>query len=214
MTGATPSPRTLTKTFLVLALLLALPPAGCARFGIGGGPPRFVSSDNPVRLEPDLPTRVFVPRGDNTADIVLTNLDPSDFGPGADLTNLSGQLVSISLFLRPKPGSTPIEETASNATVRFAVYAKGEIGIYAGAGFLLPRAGVEGDRLGGQLDGATLRLVSATPGFNDLIGRGELTMSFRARRDAQAVAELQFLADRFALTATPLEDHPLADSTP
>src|SRR5688572_17653484 len=48
---------------------------------------------------------------------------------------VSGQILHVELLWRPKPGATPVESTATNATVRHVIFSNGEVGIYGGAGF-------------------------------------------------------------------------------
>lgn len=130
----------------------------------------------------------------NTADLYLTDLPREVLDPEADLTDISGQLTHIHMFMNPRAGRTPIDATACSFSVRHVVVARGQIGVYGGGGFMLPKGRPGDDRFGGRIEDATLRLVSASAGFTDRLGAATL--------NARAMADLDepmagVLADRF-----------------
>lgn len=138
-------------------------------------------------LDPNFTTRCYIPTEDKAgADVYLTDLPPELWRPDSDLAGISGTIVHVHLFLRPKAGKTPQAETASNLNIRYVVIGKGAVGVYAGGGFLLP-SGTPGDEtFGGRIDRASLRLSRAGEGFKDLLGPCELSGRFRAERNEAA----------------------------
>ncbi len=138
-------------------------------------------------LDPDFTTRCYIPTDDKAgADVYLTDLPPELWRLDSDLAGISGTIVHVHLFLRPRAGKTPQVETASNLNIRYVVIGRGAVGAYAGGGFLLP-SGTPGDEtFGGRIDRASLRLARASEGFKDLLGPCELSGRFRAERNEAA----------------------------
>lgn len=197
---------------LISAALLAVTlPTGCGALSVlTGTSGSFVSDEQPHRLDPEFRTRLFDFQDRNTADVVMTDL-PAEVLADADAwQNATGQIVHARMFVQPRPGRTPIENTACSVTVRYIVLAgDGEYGIYAGGGFLLPDGKPDGDHFSGAISNASLRLVSATPGFKDLIGSGTFGLDFRAKRDIETVKRATRNADFLAFGAMPTIDNPL-----
>ncbi|MFO0785182.1 MAG: hypothetical protein U0573_02440 [Phycisphaerales bacterium] len=132
----------------------------------------------------------------NTADFFLSDLPPETFADGADLTQFSGSLIHVHMFLAPKAGSTPIEFTASSATVRQLVLAEGQMGMYSGGGFLLP-SGTAGDSsFGGTLRGASMRLTARTPGFVDRLGSSQFASGLSVPKDVSRAKRMSLLMER------------------
>lgn len=173
--------------------------AGCA--GIGPGNYQLQSVDQPVRVNPDFTLRIYGYDDTSTADIYLTTLSREQLRPGADLSEVSGHLIHIQMFVKPRPGRTPIAPTAFNAAVTHIVIANGRLGIYRGGGFLLPGGNVGDLNFGGRLIGGTLRLESNSEGFRDLLGASALRANFRAEKQLGA-AELarQRMRELIAMT--------------
>jgi hypothetical protein len=108
------------------------------------------------------------------------------------------------MFVKPRPGSTPIADTACTSTVRYIVLADGRVGVYGGGGFLFPKGKTDGSTFSGSMDDATVRLVASGPGFIDRIGAGVLDVGFKSRRDDELAGLLARTADRLALSADPI----------
>ena len=181
---------------------------GCAGLGLGFGTGSSVtinSAQEPVSLRPNLPTRVYRPIDANNADIYLTDLPDEVLDDPEALGRSSGQILHIRMFLVPRPGRTPIEETAFSATARYFILSAGRVGVYSGGGFLFPRGRPGGDTFGGSMSEATLRLVARGPGFVDQIGSAELSVGFKARRDEELARLIGRTADRLALSADPID---------
>ncbi len=150
---------------LVLACVLG----GCG-FSRSGGPARLQSLQNNGALQSPLPTRVYTARDADSVDIYMTDLPSSVWNAGADVSDMSGVLVHVHMFIRPRAGRTPIADTASTATIRVLVLAQGEIGVYGGGGFFVNSGNPGKERFRGGVRDASLRLVSATGGFVDRLG--------------------------------------------
>lgn len=152
------------------------------------GPTGLQSANGSARLPLNATQAVYATSDANSADIYLTDLDALDRVPGADLAGVSGQFVHLRVFFTPDAGRTPIDETAFNVAIRYLVIAGNDIGFYGGGGFLF-LSDEPGDRqLSGSVRRATLRLLSATPAFDDRLGSAEFWGSISAAKD-QAAAE-------------------------
>jgi hypothetical protein len=203
-----------TKLFAVtLISILALTLFGCSALpqSIVGARSsvELTAIDGRGALHPTLPTRIYRFVDDNTADIILTDLSLEDLTSDAALP-ASGQIVHVQLFIRPRPGRTPIERTACSASLRYAVLARGEAGIYAGAGFLVPESVPGGSLFGGSMTRSPVRLVRATAQFVDLLGPAEADVSFIAKRDDDTVTRWVNLMDRLALIGKQVEEDAVA----
>ncbi|GAB4382565.1 MAG: hypothetical protein Kow0022_00370 [Phycisphaerales bacterium] len=153
-------------------------------------------------LKPDLSIRLYRFVDKNTADVILTDV-PLDRLTDPSAPPPTGSLVHVQFFIHPRPGRTPIESTACSATVQYLVLARGQVGVYAGAGFLLPD-GSPGDRFfGGSIASAWLRLTRATDQFVDQLGPSVGSISFVAKRDDQQVARLLAIINRLSEVAGP-----------
>ena len=168
------------------ALAATLASTACS----GGGRLRVESRD--AVIEPALATAVYKSSDPNTADIFLSDFEPEvleeRLALGAE--GPPGNLVHIHLFIDPRAGRTPIDFTATSATVRHVVFSGAAIGVYGGGGFLLPRGGIGGPSLTGRIENASLKLVSADPGFADRLGLAELSGRVAATRDEEFSARI------------------------
>jgi hypothetical protein len=181
----------------LLALLPALfsPLGGCGRVFSASGI-KFDSIDNHTAFSPSIVSSAYRAADTSTAEIYLSDIPLRDLARAESLDELSGTIVHIHLFIRPRPGKTPIEPTASTAIIQAAVLARGEVGLYGGGGFMLP-SGVPGDNnFGGSIRGGSVRLLSATPGFADRLGAAGLTAGVRAPLDATAAAVMAHLFEQ------------------
>ncbi len=198
--------------FAVCALLWLPGLTGCAGIGLtGSGAPgsgQVVSEARSTRLELRLPERAAVVQDRNTADVYLTDLSPATLdriGAGDLGPEVSGTLLHIRIFLNPKPGRTPIEDTAASATARLIVVARGQVGVYDAAGFLMPGNSLRKGHASGTLRNAPTRLSRATPGFTDLLGSARMEVGFGARADDEAADRIARAIRTLALVAEPVE---------
>lgn len=195
---------------LATSMACSLTACNALRGGGGSGGSSTVISDTTGTVyETNLRTRVYRYHDDNTADIYLTDLSDqmltAFFQSNADWSQISGTIVHIHLFLDPKPGKTPIEPTAANASIRYAIISNGQIGIYDGAGFMLPGQKPGKGSIDGAFKAAPLRLSRATEGFSDPLTPARLDLSFDAKLDEQAAPELQARLDAMATVAKPID---------
>jgi len=163
---------------------------GCG-IGHSGGEARLQSLQGEGELRLSLPTRVYAPRDADTVDIYMTDLPESVWNAGADVSDMAGTLVHVRMFIRPKSGRTPIADTASTATLRCMVLARGEIGVYGGGGFFVDGADAGDKVFEGSVRNATLRLVSATGGFNDRLGACVFSGGVSGRLDEETAERME-----------------------
>ena len=129
---------------------------------------------------------------------VYTQTDPSSMtvlltdGP---MNELNRALI-VRMFWRPVAAATPLDETATNATVQYIIFNRnpGEadrttVGIYSGGGFLYPISELGSPTLDASLWQATLTLADANPGFEDHLGASVLKGRFTAQRNDDGFAE-------------------------
>jgi hypothetical protein len=77
------------------------------------------------------------------------------------------QFIHAQLLWVPKPGNTPVDETATNLTLRYVVISEGQVGLYGGAGFAWPRGEAGRENLSLVIEGSSLSLLARTEGFVD-----------------------------------------------
>lgn len=135
--------------------------------------------------------KAYVPTDNNTADIYFSDIPTERLLDSDDtLADAVGSIVHIHMFLTPVAGSTPIDATACNTTVRQIVLAgplgsarnRPALGVYSGGGFLLPDDVPGARSFSGSLFDATLKLTHASPGFVDRLGASRMHGDFEARR--------------------------------
>jgi len=199
----------LYRTFIVIVALISVSlPGGCsvlppalvgARSSV-----ELVSVDGSTALRPALPTRLYRFVDENTADVILTDLSLEEL-TSADAPPATGQIVHLQLFMRPMPGRTPIAREACSTSIRCAVLARGQVGMYGGGGFLIPESKPGGQLFGGSMSRGSLRLIKSTGQFVDRLGPTHADVSFTANRDDDAVTTWLSLMDRLALVGVSVE---------
>lgn len=102
----------------------------------------------------------------------------------------------VRMFWKPKAAATPLDETATNATVQYIVFAPGvgadgrrAVGIYSGGGFLYPENETGSANLQANLWQATLTLADSSEGFEDTLGASILRGRFTATRDDEGIVD-------------------------
>jgi hypothetical protein len=125
---------------------------------------------------------------------ILSTVSADDLAAGR-VTD--GQILHIELLWIPRAGSTPIEVTATNASLRYVIISGGEVGVYGGAGFVKPR-GRPGDRaMSLSLREASLRLLHSSDGFVDLLTPALASGSLIAELDTRRTRILHHAASQF-----------------
>lgn len=153
-----------------------------------------------------LPTQVFAPSKAGIADIYLTDLPADALTGGKDLGQLSGTIVHIHVFTIPSAGDTPIATTATTSTVRVAILANGQAGVYAGGGFFnTSDDDAAGKDFSGTVREATLYLRHATDGFDDILGPSRFSTSVSAKRDEKLATALRDALDAVTNAAKVVE---------
>jgi len=182
---------------LALAAATACFSASCGVFG--GGLTReasLASAETGFVLNMTPKYQAYLSADINTADFFLSDLPADAFADNADLSQFSGSLIQIHMFLAPKAGSTPIAFSATSATVRQIVFSQGQMGMYSGGGFLLP-SGTAGDStFGGKIHSASMRLTARTPGFADKLGPAEFASGLSVPKDVSRAKRMSLLVER------------------
>ena len=192
-----------------IAALLGLP--GCRAVGRApsfGGSSALTGQDGRVALSPNFRVFAYAPGPNSTADVYRTDFTRDELDAFCEQSGawsaLQGHILHIHMFLQPKAGATPIDPTAANAAVRLLVMADGQLGVYTGAGFLLPDRAPGGRSFGGNVLNASLRLDHATDYFQDRLGAATLKTSFTAPRDPQLAADMAARLNAAQRTAGPI----------
>ncbi len=149
-------------------------------------PYRLNSMQSQAELRPSLPLQVYTSADGDTFDVYLSDLPASALRPGASLAGLSGHLIRIHVFVIPRAGRTPIDAEAFNAAITHAIVSGGQVGVYAGGGFVVPEDSVGASEIRARIAGGTVRLESGTGGFQDRLGPSNVAGSVRATRNASA----------------------------
>lgn len=100
------------------------------------------------------------------------------------------QAVTIRMFWNPRAGKTPVDETATNATIHYIIFTgenREDVGIYSGAGFVYPNSGLDGDKLVAGVWQSSLRLTDQSKGFHDRLGQATLEGRFTVQRNDGAI---------------------------
>jgi hypothetical protein len=112
-----------------------------------------------------------------------------------------GQIMHIDLLWMPKAGVTPLDSSATNATIRYVIISKGEIGVYGGAGFAMPQGDPLGKSLSITLRDASLQLQESTAGFHDVLSPAQLTGTISAKRDDRKTTQINYAASQLVTNA-------------
>ncbi|UCD74446.1 MAG: hypothetical protein JSV91_11720 [Phycisphaerales bacterium] len=112
-----------------------------------------------------------------------------------------GQVVHVELLWLPKPGKTPMDRTATNASIRWVIASEGEVGVYGGAGFVMPHGSPGADSLRLTIHEASLTLQEKTPGFCDLLTPAEMTGDFTVSLDPRRARKLRLTISQFVTDA-------------
>jgi hypothetical protein len=143
-------------------------------------------------------TGIYSFNGPSSVTILLTE------GPADHLK----RALIVRMFWKPKAAATPLDETATNATVQYIVFqegtgevpgegpgegggrhGRGEVGIYSGGGFLYPESPIGGETLQANIWQATMRIADRSEGFKDTLGPSILRGRFTAHRDDEGMID-------------------------
>ncbi len=182
---------------LVLCGWLLMPNLGCARIqqattavslmGSDGGKLEMLSLTNGNKFESKFDSAIYEFGDEDTVTIVMLKGTPEEPELAATLR----------LMWKPRAGKTPVDRSATNLTINYVVFAgDDQVGIYSGAGFMLPEGKPGRGRIGGDIRQATVRLSDSSDQFTDLLENIRLEGDVTALR---ADGEVQPLLRKLAL---------------
>ena len=183
--------RPLRRAFLLLTLF-AGSLTGCTTIAPAGPLRAQSTAGEPVMLLVDEREAIYETRNQPESSFIVSTVPIQQLING---TVKDGQVVHFELLWEPKGGATPLSPTATNVSIRHVVFADGEVGVYAGAGFALPDGDVGRGAVSMRVQNATLRLAESTEGFIDRLGEAEMVGAFKASHAPGKTA-----AARFALS--------------
>lgn len=172
-----PVARSILITLIATAALVQL---GCG--GSGGNLTITGNQATQVVLDASFDSGVYRLEDPDTLTAVLWE------GP----MNSPRQVVTVRMFWNPQAGRTPLDPNATNVTVHHVIFsgdAGRQVGVYAGAGFLLPRSWPGDASFTGIVRHASLQLSDRSDAFADLLGQADMEGQFTAVRDDAAVGQ-------------------------
>lgn len=183
----------------VAAVVLAvISLAGCGRSGVVGSLQVESASDDPVMLRGTFHTAVYANDPYAETSFILLDVPVDEFFDGAARR---ASIVHLTLLWRPKPGATPMDASATNVSIRYVVLADGEVGVYGGGGFAVPRGSLKGDRVTVELEDGSLGLLESTDGFVDLLTRARIHGRFTATLDPERTWKLRYAVSQLVTNA-------------
>jgi hypothetical protein len=193
----------LTSLGVLMAILLTtLPGCGAGVGGIIGGPTGDLRIQSlgvePVALSGRFNDVVYANGEAVEWSFLLSDVEPAALMDGS-ATN--GRVIHIELLWIPRPGMTPIEITATNASVRYVIISEGQVGVYGGAGFAKLRGKPGDSRVTLSLRDASLRLLHSTDGFADLLTPAQLSGTVTASRNTRKARIIHHAASQFVTDA-------------
>ncbi|MCZ6835777.1 MAG: hypothetical protein O7G85_08390 [Planctomycetota bacterium] len=193
---------TLAWAFMLVVMLPLLMLGGCKATPITGVLSVQSLKNEPVLLESNFTTAVFTNEPQTETSFWLSDVSVQDLLAGRVV---EGQIVHVEMIWSPKAGSTPMDSSATNASIRYVVISHGEVGIYIGAGYAIPSGDLQGSSVTLSIRDASLRLGESTPGFIDLLGPAQISGQFTATRDAKKARSLfvsvsQYVTDSLGKT--------------
>lgn len=175
---------------LWLAPLALLSGSGCkpieTRFDIvayhEGAPARQLNE----RFEPGWFSRNA--HRDTTFVFEVFDADPDAGQPQADGSPRPPvtQIVTIQIFWEPRPGTTHVESTQTNATISYCLLCGPDSIRYAGAGFAYLSKIGDG-RIEGRIESSALKVAQVVGNPRDLFGRCRIVGTFVATEDKRQV---------------------------
>jgi len=179
--AARPATTTMPLTGVLLGLALLI--TGCSGPVAGGGKLSLASVDERGAEVRSHFTRGLYTHSDSDTVTLLLIDGPID---------APKQVAALRMFWKPAAGRTPIDARATNTTIQYIIFAgddRSEVGVYTGAGYLLPAGKPGGNKFSGKVLHADVSLSAATEGFSDRLGPARLTGGFSAGLDSPAVSQ-------------------------
>jgi hypothetical protein len=141
-----------------------------------------------VSLDAVLPVAVYAHEPGGDTSFILTDVPVEDLLAGRPTT---GQVLHIELLWEPNAGRTPMDPSATNTTVRHVLLVDGQLGLYGGAGFAVPKGKIGRGKLKVSVRDTNVRLLEATDGFADPLSPARLLGTFTAVPDSGLTRKLQ-----------------------
>ncbi|HMD53419.1 MAG TPA: hypothetical protein VKJ65_02580 [Phycisphaerae bacterium] len=85
------------------------------------------------------------------------------------------QILILRVFWRPRPGTTTLDPSAVNATMRYIVMTPNGSGMYEGSGFVRIHGRPNSPKLGISIVDGELRLTNSSGYFQDALGPSRIT---------------------------------------
>lgn len=167
---------------MVLAAAGLLTMSGCSA-GKAGSMSITSQSSGGSSLKGEFTTGLY--RFDNKNQITMLLLDGPEESPN--------QAVTVRMFWSPRPGRTPIDKNATNATIHYIIFpdeAHAQVGVYSGAGYMFPKGTPGAQELTLAIWQSTLRLTDSTDGFKDLLGPANLKGKITLKQDDAEVERI------------------------
>ena len=163
---------------------------------------------NPVAIDAKYSTAFYAHGGSVESSFILSDV-PLEKLLKSKVNN--GHILLVQMLWVPKPGSTPMDSSATNVSIRYIIISDGELGLYTGAGFALPQGDIGSDLVTIELRNAYLTLTDSTSGFVDLLSPASLTGDFTARLNDQRTRQLRSALRRIINSALPRSRNAKAD---
>ena len=183
---------------LIIAMLGLWGVAGCASGRVSGALRAESLGDDRVYLEGVYETAVYANLNSTETSFFLTDIPMDDLLAGNVTT---GMVVHINLLWEPTAGKTPMDSSATNVTVRYIVFADGEMGIYGGAGFAMPKGEPGKGSMSLSLRDASITLLDRTDGFVDLLSPARLTGKITAEFDERRSRQMAYAVNQLVTNA-------------
>ena len=158
----------------------------------GGGPLTAFNAvdDAPARLTIDAHTSAYIAVDQAEASFLVQSAAAAHTAEYNEPGRTMQQTVRVTMLWRPRAGATPMDATATNASLHWIVRVDDEVGVYAGAGYALVQGHLGRGDVSVRVTNGSLRLVAATDGFRDPVTPATVTGSFTAEYDPALYAEL------------------------
>ena len=181
---------------------IALGLNGCGTLFTAGAPRLESLDERRVRLALEVAEGAYAVHP-SEASLLFASAPFAEFGGLGDGEARPGDgfVLHAQLLWVPKPGTTPIDPTATNVTLRWVVFSAGEVGVYGGAGFCWPDGEVGKDPLVLDIEASTLSLIASTPGFVDRASPASISGRFRAPYRPAAALEMRQRVSRLVTEA-------------
>ncbi|HAI13286.1 MAG TPA: hypothetical protein DCM28_16380 [Phycisphaerales bacterium] len=112
------------------------------------------------------------------------------------------QVLIVRMLWLPRGSKTPVNRSATNASIKHIVFAGADrniVGVYGGGGYYYPKSKPGKDRIKGAIWDGSMDLLHASKGFADRLGRVQIDGNLKVTRDDEKVeATLKSLEEELA----------------